>query len=306
MTQQARPRMHRTIAGAFFLLPLLSLLLWAAPARAQLLVTLQLKRATYMLHEPVIATVIITNNTGREVMLDDTEEAGQWFSFQITNAENKVIPPRNLKYELEPLPIAAGATVKRTVNLSQLYALDDYGLFKVRASVLFPPLGKFFSSKYHPLEITEGKVIWKETVGVPEDANAYRTFELLTMEHDKGKALYVRIQGQDDGSTYGCYELGPQVAEFMPQTMFDRANHLWILQLASPKTYFLTRIGTDGKFEGQSTYVTPKSIPHLRKLADGTMQIVGAFRQDRVAQEQHEAEAPKLSDRPAGLPGVQK
>jgi len=255
-----------------------------------------------MLHEPVIATVTVTNNAGRDVMLDETEDGGQWFSFQITNSESKVIPPRNLNYQLEPLQIPAGQTVKRTVNLNELYMLDDYGLYKVRASIYFPPMKKFFSSKYLPMNLTEGKKIWQRTVGVPGNESAYRNFVLLTMEHDKGMSLYVRIEGQDDGAIYGCYDLGPLVAEVQPDIQFDSGNNLWILQLVGQKTFFLSRIGINGDFQGQSTYVTPKNIPRLRKLADGTLQLVGAYKQDRVAQQGPVEEAPRLSARPAGLP----
>jgi hypothetical protein len=296
---QDRPRHARSGLFLFLLL-----LLWGGaylPAHAQILVSLQIKRGIYMLHEPIIATVTLTNNTGRDIMLDDTKEGGQWFSFQITDTQNRVVDPRNPNYELPPLPVPAGETVKRSVNLNQLYALDNYGVYKVRASIYFPPMGKFFSSKYYPLQVTEGKVIWKQSVGMPDAENSYRNFTLLTMEHDKGKSIYIRIEGQEDGTTYGCYELGPQVADFQPETVFDRGNNLWVLQLVGQKTYVLSRIGINGDFEGQSTYVTPKNIPRLRKLADGTLQIVGAYKQDRVAANKPE-DIPKLSDRPAGLP----
>jgi len=36
-----------------------------------------------------------------------------------------------------------------------------------------------------------------------------RTFSILMLEHEKGRMLYVRIKGDEDGVTYGCYNLGP-------------------------------------------------------------------------------------------------
>ena len=33
-----------------------------------------------------------------------------------------------------------------------------------------------------------------------------------------GKSLYVRVEDQNDGTTYGCYELGPELADFPPDT----------------------------------------------------------------------------------------
>ena len=51
-------------------------------------------------------------------------------------------------------------------------------------------------------------------------------------------------------------------------------------------------------------YSAPKSKPFLRRIADGSVQIVGAHRMDPVAKNGSVAGAavPKLSERPADLP----
>ncbi|MHA3771398.1 hypothetical protein ACXR0O_07665 [Verrucomicrobiota bacterium sgz303538] len=274
------------------------------PAHGQLAVGLNIKRRMHMLYEPMLATVTITNNSGRELMLDDAQQ-GQWFSFTITTQEGRTIPPRNPDYKLEPLQLQPGETAKRTVNLTELYQLADYGMHKVRANILLAGLDKYFSSNSDIVELTEGRVIWKQTVGVPStevtQGDASRTFTLLTLEHDDGKYLYVRVIGADDGVVYGCYSLGKLIEGAKPEPQFDRGNNLWVLQLVGQKTYFLSKIGIGGDFQAQSTYITPKSKPFLRKLADGTLQMVGAVRQERVAT-QDAPPVPKLSDRPAGLP----
>ena len=66
------------------LLLLLLLCVTLAPAYGQMVVKLDIKRRVHMLYEPMLATVSITNNSGREIMLDDSEQ-GQWFSFTITS-----------------------------------------------------------------------------------------------------------------------------------------------------------------------------------------------------------------------------
>ena len=121
------------------------------------------------------------------------------------------MPPRNPNYELEPLQLRAGETVKRTVNLNELYSLGDFGSYHVKASIYLPAAGKYFGSRTMPLELTDGRQIWKQTVGVPEgtEGDEYRTFTLLTMEEQGSKMLYVRLQGQTTGTVYGCYNLGP-------------------------------------------------------------------------------------------------
>lgn len=285
------------------LLLLLLLCATLAPAHGQIAVSLNIKRHVHMLHEPILATVAVTNNSGREIMLDDTDQA-QWFSFTIVGRESRNVQPRNPDYSLEPMLLQPGDTMKRTVNLTELYQMSEFGMHKIRANIYFAPLSKYFSSNSETVEVTEGRQIWKQTVGVPGELTEEpksRSFTLLTLEQNDGKHLYVRVVGEDDGVIYGCYSLGKLVSGIHPEMQLDRANNLWVLQLVGQKTYLLSRIGVGGDFQAQSTYVTPKSKPYLRKLADGGLQLVGAIRQERVATE-NAAPVPKLSDRPAGLP----
>ncbi len=290
----------------------LFLLLWltlacglGSTAHAQLNVSLQIKRRMFLLNEPVIATVTIVNNTGHEIMLADTQEGGPWFSFQINGDNQHIVPPRDHNYELQPLPMKPGETVKRTVNLTELYELSDYGSYHATASIYFPPMARFFSSRPDNFELTEGRLIWKQTVGVPdspESLGVYRTFSLLTLEHDKGKMLYVRVEGQNDGTIYGCYNLGRVLDGFPPDAKFDTGNNLAVLQTIGRREYLFSRVGIGGNFISQNTYVSLKAQPFLRKLQDGTLQIVGGIRQDPKPASTNPADAPKLSDRPAGLP----
>jgi hypothetical protein len=285
------------------LLPLLLLAL-AVAAEAQVTVTLNIKRRLFIANEPVIATVSIANLTGRDIMLADTEEGKQWFAFEIIGPENRQIPPRAANYELQPLPIKSGETVKRSVNLNELYQLGDLGSFRATASVYLASAHKWFSSRPDPFDVTEGRLLWRQTVGVPdraENAAVNRTFSVLTLEHEKGKMLYARVIGNEDGVTYGCYNLGRVLDGTQPDIKFDSGNNLAILQATARKEYLLTRIGVNGNFVGQRVYTSIKGPPFLRKLPDGALTIVGAARQEPVAQVSLE-DAPKLSDRPPGFP----
>jgi hypothetical protein len=282
---------------------LVLLFLGAAAAHAQLAVELQIKRRVFMAHEPILATVVVHNNAGRDVMLADTEEGGPWFSFHITAEDGRMVSPRDNRYEVEPLQVKAGETVKRTVNLTELFPLGDYGSYRIKAAVFYPPIGKYFASKYDHFGVIEGKLVWRQTVGVPEGmegAGEVRNVSLLTMEMEKGKALYARVEGETDGVVYGCYNLGRLIDGREPQAMFDASNNLAVLQLIGPKTYLLSRIGVNGNFIDQGTYVTPKIQPFLRKTPEGALQIVGATRQqEQVARA--ESVTPKVSDRPPGF-----
>lgn len=291
-----------------WLLALLALVLLSEQASAQINVTLSIKRRVFILNEPVIATVAITNQSGHDIMLADTDVGKQWFSFGIV-CEGRSIPPRDLNYELQPLPIRAGETVKRSVNLHELYEIGEFGAYRVTASIFLPETGKWFTSKPDPFEVTEGRLIWKQTVGIPdapEGTEELRTFSVLTLQQEKGRMLYVRVVGQSEGVVYGCYNLGRILDGFQADVKLDSSNNLAILQANGNKEYLLSRISTQGRFLGQSTYLSRKGQPYLRRMADGALQIVGATRQEAAVAQVDAVDVPKLSDRPPGFPTGKK
>ncbi len=287
------------------LLPALAALLFAlVPARAQIVVTISIKERLHIRHEPVLATVSVTNNTGRDILLEDTRQS-QWFGFQITGEGDTNIPPRNLDYRLPPLPVRAGETLKRTVNLDELYALGDFGIFSVRANIYFAGMDRYFSSKPTHIEITEGRIIWRRAAGVPDGqkgAGQNRVFSVLAHQRGEQNLLYVRVEDPDSGTVYCTNPLGRMIDGVAPDMQFDSKNNLYILQLIALRRFALSKIGVNGEFFGQSYYGVPKSRPYLRKQPDGTLQLVGGKREEVAQTPAQSLPQPKLSDRPPGLP----
>ena len=97
-------------------------------------VDLTLSRHTYILYEPIIATVTITNNAGRDMTLEDTP-GKPWFNIEVTTLDGQVIPPYDPNYKLHPLTVPAGQTVKRKIDLTPLFPIRDLGKHRVRANI---------------------------------------------------------------------------------------------------------------------------------------------------------------------------
>jgi hypothetical protein len=286
-----------------FLVLLVGALALTAAARAQISVDIAIKQRFHLLHEPVLATAIVTNMTGRDITLSDTPQY-QWFGFRVTAPGDEIIPVRDLHYKVPPLAVKAGETVKRTVNLTELYELGDVGTYRIQATIYFDGLDKFFSSRPTHIEVNEGRVLWRKVAGVPEGrpgGGQMRTFTLLAHQRGEVNTLYVSIRG-DDGTTYCTFPLGRLLDNVPPQAEFDSANNLYVMQLMGTRAYVMTKISPNGEFLGQSNYSAPKTRPTLRKLADGTLQIVGGKREATLAQNPNPEPPPKLSDRPPGLP----
>lgn len=271
-------------------------------ARAQITVGVSIKQRFHILHEPIVATVSLTNMTGHDITLSDTEQY-QWFAFRIVTENERLITPRNLRYKVPPLDVKAGETVKRSVDLAELYELGEYGTFRIMANVYYDGMDKFFSSKPTHIEITEGRTIFRRVAGVPEGApgaGQMRVFSLLAHQRGEVNTLYVRVEDKDDGTIYCTYPLGRLLDGVPPQAEFDSANNLYVLQLIGTRAYTLTKITPNGQFAGQTHYSAPKTRPTLRRTADGALQIIGGKREEQLAQaETDTAPPPKLSDRPA-------
>jgi hypothetical protein len=284
-----------------FILVLVGLLAMAPGIHAQISVDLNIKRRSYIRYEPIIATVTVTNLSGRDLMLRDGE--AQWFGFQIVNAGNLPVAPRNPNYHLDALELKAGTTIKRTVNLNTLFGLNEFGIYRIRAQIFSDEMNKFFSSRPTNIEVSDAQVMWQQTVGVPEGkegAGSMRTVSLLVWQGPERQHLYCRIEDRDAAVVYCTTELGHLVANSQPEVQFDLENNLYVLNFIGPKMYALYKVGLNGEFLGETKYAAPKSRPRFRRLADGTLQIVGGQRQ--VAQATAaQVPQPKLSDRPPEL-----
>ena len=285
-------------------LRLLLFLCLATAAHAQITVNCTIKQRFHLLYEPVIATVNVTNLTGRDITLSDTQQY-QWFGFRITGDGDRMIPPRSVNYHLPPVSVKAGETIKRSVNLNELYEMGETGTFRIQASIYFDGLDKFFTSKPTHIEVNEGHLIWRKVAGIPEGqpaAGQMRIFSLLSHAIGESNNLYVRVEGQDDGMIYCTFPIGRLLDNVAPQAEFDSNDNLYILHLIGMRAYVLTKVSPSGEFGGQINYSAPKTRPTLRRTAEGALQIIGGKREGSVAQNNIPAVIPKISDRPPGFP----
>lgn len=271
----------------------------AGTARAQIQVELSFKRIQYIAHEPILATVRIANNSGRDIDLHD--DSGQhWFGFEINAGEGRLLAPLGQNEGEPPLHIESGQTVTRKINLTSRYPVADFGAYHVRANVFFPDLNKFFYSATKVVQVTDARPIWQKTVGVPEGqpgAGEVRTYSLLSNRFVDHTSLYVRVENRDSGAVYTTYSLGRIIASEDPQAEIDRANQLHVLHCAAPRTWAYSHVGLNGELLAHSTFLETKTRPRLRHAADGVIAVSGGMLETPMA-ESKRSQSPKLSERP--------
>ena len=277
-------------------------LFFATPAKGQIQVDLKFKRLQYIAHEPVVATVAITNLAGRDIELQDAN--GQsWLGFEVTGNEDQPITPLNGDNAQPPLKIEAGQRLTRQIDLGSLYPVHDFGAYHVRTHVYFADLGKFFYSGTGVFEVTDARPIWQQTVGVPTGvaaAGEVRTYSLLTNRFPDHTSLYVRVQDKDTGIVYATYSLGRAIAFEQPQAEIDRASQLHVLHCAAPHAWSYSRIGLNGQLLEHSSFMETQTRPRLVHSGNGEVAVRGGMI-DTPAQNSRN-NAPKLSARPPGLP----
>lgn len=282
-----------------FRLVFAALVCLVATARAQIQVELSFKRLQFIAHEPILATVRIANNSGRDIDLHD--DAGHhWFGFEINAGEGRLLAPLPQDAAEPPLHIASGQTVTRRINLTSLYPVRDFGAYHVRANVFFPDLNKFFYSTTKVVQVTDARPIWQKTVGVPEGmpgAGEVRTYSLLSNRFVDHTSLYVRVENKDRGIVYTTYSLGRIIASDAPQAEIDRANQLHVLHCAAPRTWAYSHVGLNGDLLAHSTFRETKTRPRLRHAADGIIAVSGGMVEGPIADSKR-SPAPKLPDGP--------
>jgi hypothetical protein len=271
----------------------------AATAQAQIQVDLSFKRLQYIAHEPLLATIRIANNSGRDIELRD-DNGHHWFGFEINAGEGRLLAPLKINAAEPALHVEAGKTVIRKVNLTALYPVHDFGAYHVRANVFFTDLNKFFYSATKVVQVTDARPIWQKTVGVPEGmpgAGEARTYSLLSNRFVDHTSLYVRVENRDTGAVFTTYSLGRVIASGDPQAEVDRANQLHVLHCAAPRSWAYSHVGLNGELLAHSTFLETKTRPRLRHTPNGSIAVNGGKLEVPIAASK-QSPAPKLSDRP--------
>jgi len=283
---------------------LLLLLAGLSAAQAQLQVDLSIKRNLYLAYEPLIAQVSITNLSGNSLNLRDTEDS-KWFAFQIETLDGRPVAPRDSNHSNPALFIKPGQKLTRPMNLTPLYPISEYGGYRIRAAVTVPSLGRTFTSSPLNVEITEGRSIFKKTVGVPpsqEGGGGTREINVLTHRLPNSSQLYIRIQDPVRGVVHCTHRLGRIVSYGSPEILLDEMNEVHILQNIAPKAFLYSHIGLNGEVRNRKTYLQEINRPLLKKTPDNLITVTGGKEYDPALEAQKKQQIPSLSDRPVALP----
>src|ERR1043165_8993746 len=131
----------------------------AGQAQAQLSVQVKPEKETFLVYESIPLTVQVRNYSGRTIELMG-EADKPWLSFVVADESGSMMPAIAAPKADEPVLIAPGQTVSRTIDLLPLYDIRTRGGYRVQArvigadsSVISPPVA---------LTVINGREIWSE------------------------------------------------------------------------------------------------------------------------------------------------
>jgi hypothetical protein len=288
-------------------LPFLLLLTWLllnCDVFSQINVSLHLPRTSFLLNEPTIATLTISNLAGQDLLFEDSPDFGPWCHLELKALRGDFVSPRSEQISFPPLIVPSGKTINRTINISEFFFMEHPGQYKIRVGVFFTPTRAEFYTQA-TFNGDPGRIEWAQTVGIPQtgdNGGKFRTFSLVTHQRPEGIFLYAKLEGKEEGIRFAPFFLGRLLSAMKPQPQFDASNNLYVFHASSDSTYVLSQIDVDtGKF-GQALYrpSTPRAgRPSMSKDAKGHLVISGGIRVHEEELTPKSTSKSLLSERPA-------
>jgi hypothetical protein len=287
------------------LLGALAILLGTAPmAFAQLQVTLELNRKSYVAFEPIHATITIANRAGKDIVLGDPS-GRSWLSFNVDRIGGDSVLPYQGSPRLRPHVLGRGESIRETISLGRYYPLGGLGNYSVRANVYYSEFGQHITSNTRAFAVTDGSTLWKDQIGInkPGQPTSYREMSLLSFQEDDRMTLYVRIRDERSGRVLATYAIGRLVLQQEPQATLDDSSNLHAFFLTGPKMYRHIVIDPDGKMLSEEIYeAKAASTPELKIAQSGAVRVAGGQLFDPNRPDKPKEVIRRLSDRPLDVP----
>lgn len=273
--------------------------------QAQLQVTFELNKKVYMAHEAVAGELRIVNRSGRDLLIEG-RNGTSWLDFQVKDSRSNLLSPVQGRPGLGSVTIRAGGVLKRQIYVNRRYPMGKNGIYRVRASVYFPPLNRYFRTGIQSLQITEGHEFWSRVVGVPpgyQEAGSYRKYAVLRFDYQGKKEIYFRLNRADTGAVITTYSLGKLLMVTDPKMGVDTENRLHVLHMGAPQAYAHTVIDVNGKVQSHDYYFAEgENRPTMVRVGSGDIVIEGGIPEEMQDAVYEKNEFHKLSELPPGMP----
>jgi len=274
-------------------------------AHAQFQSNVTLNKATYMIYEGVEATVTINNRSGADVVMGGPG-GSSWLAFNVTDPTGRQMPVVNVSSK-EPIIFKSGATISRTINLTQHFSFSNHGNYFVAATIYHPPTQQYYESNRARASFSGSSPFWKQSFGVPSGlpgAGQVRRYALATMRDMDRMYLYMRLMDDRSEANISTMSLGSCIMVTDPQVTLDRENKLHVLFMTVPRTYAHIVVDTQGRIYRRNYHKeTDDDRPQMVAQADGSVMVSGGHPYDPAveAEQQKASRGRSIGEKPPGL-----
>lgn len=267
--------------------------------QAQVATSLSLNKKNYVAGEPVIAEIIITNHTGRELTLSSTRQM-PWLGFVVTNSSGNPITTRKLN-AFGALKIKAGESLAKQVDLTEFFLLYSAGNYAVSAVVRDPNSQMQASSTNRMLfNLNPGRTYWAQKVGVSNDGGDHtREMKLLTFSDGQKSQLYAQVIDGRTGVPMRTFLLGDALMLRKPMVTLDGNQRMHVMFLATPTMWVHCEVSADGQLMDRKIHQrASQGDPVLMAYGDGSVRVMNSVPYDEEAVAREKAAVRNASDRP--------
>jgi hypothetical protein len=276
-----------------------ALLALIAPAGAQLATSLQLSKRNYILGEPVLASVTVTNYSGRELIFASDSRV-QWLDFFVKDSSGRPVTTQTRKM-FGAMKIGAGQSMARQIDLTELFQFSQPGNFTVSAVVRMPGSTTEGSSTNREMfTLNPGRTYWSQKVGLPARPGETREFKIITSSGNQRNQLYAQVVDGRTGQNIRTFLLGDSLSLRRPTVTVDGAQRMHVLFLSTPAMSVHCQIDTDGRLVSRTIHQrAAEGDPQLVSFPDGSVRVSNSVPYDPQAAANARSRVRKISERPA-------
>ena len=266
---------------------------------AQISTSLSMNKKNYVAGEPVIAEVIITNHSGRDLTLASSRQL-PWLSLVVSKSNGNPVPTRKLN-TFGALKIKAGQSMAKRVDLTEYFILYSQGNY-VASAVIRDPNGATQGSRTNRMifNLNPGRTYWSQKVGVTNDlGSTTRELKLLTFSNGQKNQLYAQVIDGDTGVPRRTFLLGDALMLRKPKVTVDGKQRMHVMFLATPAMWVHCQVSADGNLVARDIHQrASQGDPVMMAYGDGSVKVVNSIPYDPKAAAVERAKIRKASDRP--------
>jgi hypothetical protein len=277
---------------------ILALMVFCSAAHAQLVTALRLNQNQYVAGESVIATISITNHSGRELLFHSDGHT-EWLALNVKNHRGNPVNPRARK-TFGSLKIGPGQSMSRSIDLSQHFLLTEQGNYSVSALVRMPD-GSVTSSATNRVlfNLNPGRLYWSQKVGIRGQAGQTREYRILQFSGSQHTKIYAQIIDTRTGIPISTFPLGDMLSIRKPSVTVDGNQRMHVFYLATPTMWVHQVINTDGTIVARNIHQRgAQGDPKLMTFGDGSVRVMNSIPYDAAAVAAARAKIRKISERP--------